>query len=237
MHDNDEQGMCFSLPTPEDPFNDRHAKKDFNRKDIKKNVASQAVERVIVKGKTATLSKETISGKDAEMNNLEQNKEKVMNLRGELKKSLSSGNNLGLKSSVNHKSTKIQMNGKAGCDHERQACENADCPSKFLVLCLNAIEKALRDDGTYNNDEDKPLFANHWGVEFLKFYSIGKDILETSGFSCTIEQIAWVVSIAADTIARKEKEGLSFNSPFLLFLVPSQEKAAKVCYAFVNFMF
>ncbi|CAI0442459.1 unnamed protein product [Linum tenue] len=44
----------------------------------------------------------------------------------------------------------------------------------------------------------------------------GKDILERSGSSCTIEQIAWMVSIAADSITSKEK-GLSFTSPFLLF--------------------
>ncbi|EEF31501.1 dead box ATP-dependent RNA helicase, putative [Ricinus communis] len=157
------QGMCFSLPTLDDPFNERHGRMDINVKDKKKKVNTRE---------------------------------------------------------------KVQLNGN-DLNHQEQACDYSDGPSKFFILCLNAIEKALRHDGTYN-DEEKPLLVNPWGLEFLKFCSIGKDILETSGSSCTIEQIAWIVSIAADAIARKEKEGLSFSSPFLLFLVPSQEKAAKV---------
>jgi hypothetical protein len=68
----------------------------------------------------------------------------------------------------------------------------------------------------------------------LKCYSTGKDILETSGSSCTTEQIAWVVSMAADIIVRKEEEDLSVPSPSFLFLVPSQEEAVKVCYLFLS---
>ncbi|CAI0410757.1 unnamed protein product [Linum tenue] len=149
------QGMCFSLPTPDDPFNDRSGKTDFSKKDSKKTQASKS-------------------------------------------------------------------------NHQRQAGGNSGCPSKFLLLCLNAIESALRLEGLYGKEEDKPLFVDPWGVEFLKCYAGGKDIMETSGSSCTIEQMAWMVSIAADSITRKEKEGLSFTGPFLLFLVSSQEKAIQV---------
>ncbi|CAK7325322.1 unnamed protein product [Dovyalis caffra] len=170
------QGMCFSLPSLDDPFNDRG-----------ENV-------------------------------------KAMNLDTEIKKPLISNNNIG----GDHEKVEVQMNGKVGHGHRRKTQENVDCPSKFLMHSLNEIEKALRHEGTYTNDEDKPLFFSPWGVEFLKCYSTGKDILETSGSSCTIEQIAWVVSIAADIIVRKEKEGLSLPSPFFLFLVPSQEEAVKV---------
>lgn len=62
----------------------------------------------------------------------------------------------------------------------------------------------------------------------MKCYSSGKDILDTSGLSSTDEKIAWVVSSAADSIARKEKEGLTLSSPYLLFLVSTQEKATQV---------
>jgi len=137
-------------------------------------------------------------------------------------------NGLGQKCLVDSEE-KVQVIGKKG-EHGQYgwACENLNHPSKFLIMCLNSIENALRHDGTYISEEDKPLFVNEWGVEFWKYYSTGKDILETSGASSTVEQIAWMFSTAADTIARKEKEGLTFASPFLLFLVPSQEKAAKV---------
>ncbi|KAL2554782.1 P-loop containing nucleoside triphosphate hydrolase superfamily protein [Forsythia ovata] len=100
-------------------------------------------------------------------------------------------------------------------------------PSKFLIMCLNTIQNSLQNDGVLNI-EDKPLFANAWGVEFWNYYSNGQDIMEKSGADSMREQIAWMASAAADTIARKEKEGLSFTGPFLLFLVPSQEKAFKV---------
>jgi hypothetical protein len=219
------QGMCFSLPTPDDPFNDRHEKKDSKRKEPKKKMTSQDDERDFVKGKSAALRK----GTEARNVTLEQRNEKVVNLKDEQKSSMiSTMNGLGQKCLVDSEE-KVQVIGKKG-EHGQYgwACENLNHPSKFLIMCLNSIENALRHDGTYISEEDKPLFVNEWGVEFWKYYSTGKDILETSGASSTVEQIAWMFSTAADTIARKEKEGLTFASPFLLFLVPSQEKAAKV---------
>ena len=109
----------------------------------------------------------------------------------------------------------------------QQSCENSDCPSKFLILCLKSIQSALQQDVIFNFKEDKPLFVNEWGVEFWKCYSSGIDVLETSGACSTLERIAWMISTAADTIARKEKEGIFLTGLFLLFLVPSQEEAAK----------
>ncbi|KAL2512914.1 P-loop containing nucleoside triphosphate hydrolase superfamily protein [Abeliophyllum distichum] len=100
-------------------------------------------------------------------------------------------------------------------------------PSKFLIMCLNTIQNSLQNGGVLNI-EDGPLFANAWGVDFWNYYSNGQDVMEKSGADSTREQIAWMASAAADTIARKEEEGLSFTGPFLLFLVPSLEKAFKV---------
>ncbi|KAJ9684756.1 hypothetical protein PVL29_016968 [Vitis rotundifolia] len=150
--------MCFSLPTPEDPFNERHQKKDSKRQKTKKLVPSQ---------------------QDGGLS--------------------SNGNNTALK------------NGTLDRNH------------------VNVDHQELkRHDVIFNFKKDKPLFVNEWGVEFWKCYSSSIDILETSGACSTLEQIAWMISTAADTIARNEKEGLFLTSPFLLFLVPSQEKVAKV---------
>ena len=218
------QGMCFSLPTPDDPFNDRHERKDLKGKEPKKKISSQDDERGFVKGKSAALR----NGTEARNVTLEQKNEKVVNLMDEQKSSMISMNGLGKKCLVDLEE-KVKVIRKKG-EHGQHgwACENSNHPSKFLIMCLNSIENALRHDGTYISEEDKPLFVNEWGVEFWKYYSSGKDILETSGPSSTVEQIAWIVSTAADTIARKEKEGMTFANPFLLFIVPSQEKAAKV---------
>lgn len=201
------QGMCFSLPTLDDPFNDRNGKLEFQKKETKNKPSARKNEKAFVKGKMKGIEND-----------------KAMSMGSEIRKSLISNNNLG----IDQEKAKVQMNGKAGRGRQRQARENMDCPSKFLMYSLNEIEKALRHEGTYNDDEDESLFVSPWGVEFLKCYSTGKDILETSGSSCTTEQIAWVVSMAADIIVRKEEEDLSVPSPSFLFLVPSQEEAVKV---------
>ncbi|KAG2672328.1 hypothetical protein I3760_13G035300 [Carya illinoinensis] len=203
------EGMCFSLPTLDDPFNDKLGKKDFERKEPKKRVPRQEDGRGFVHGKGAALRKGTQTPNT--------------DFKDKAKSSKISINDL-----VDLEE-KVQVIQNVG-DHGQRGLvrENSNGPSKFLIMCLNSIENALRHDGTFISKEDQPLFVNSWGIEFWKCYSAGKDILETSGASSTVEQIAWMISIAADTIARKEKEGLSFASPFLLFLVPSQEKAAKV---------
>ncbi|KAL6545423.1 hypothetical protein OROGR_009297 [Orobanche gracilis] len=105
---------------------------------------------------------------------------------------------------------------------------NTGCPSKFLIMCLNTIQNALQQKGAFTIDGDRPLFANAWGLEFWNCYANGNDVLDSSRGDSTVDKIAWITSTSADTITMKEKEGLSFNVPFLLYLVPSQEKAFKV---------
>lgn len=210
---NDIQGMCFSLPSPDDPFNDRNGKLEFQTKKSKKKPLARKNEKAFVKGK--------MKGTE---------NEKAMSVGSENKKSLISNNNSG----TGQEKAEVQMSGKVGRGRQRQARENVDCPSKFLMYSLNEIEKALRHEGN-DEEEDESLFVSPWGVEFLKCYSTGKDILESSGTSCTTEQIAWIVSMAADIIVRREEEDLSVPTPSFLFLVPSQEEAAKVYYLFLSY--
>ncbi|KAI6676596.1 hypothetical protein NL676_037392 [Syzygium grande] len=114
------QGMCFSLPTPDDPYNERHGK--------------DALTKNIKNGKSAKSRKGALERNDN------------------------------------------------GSDPVPNIGNNAERPK-------NEQEKDLTSDA---------------------------------------EQIAWIVSIATDSFARKEKEGLSLTSPFLLYLVPTAEKAAEV---------
>lgn len=214
--------MCFSLPTPDDPFNDRHGKMQFQTKETKKKKPLQTDKKAFVKGKSAVLKKGTNGDNNEKVNCLEQMNKKVINLKNEQSKSITSMDNLKQRSATNLGRTEIQLNGKC------VANENSACPSNFLLLCLNSIENTLSNEGTYSVQDEKPFFVNSWGFEFWRCYSSGKDIFEASGSSSTTQQIAWMVSAAADNITRNEKEGFSFSSPFLLFLVPSQEKAAKV---------
>lgn len=161
------EGMCYSLPTPEDPFNERHGKVDLVKK----------------------------KNKNKKRNQLKRGKSPVK------------------KTSLPQNSDKFEEE------------LNTHAPSKFLILCLKNIQ-----DGAINDGEDKSFFVHTWGIEFWKSFTYGKDIIGTNQAHATTEQIAWVAATAADAISRKEKDGLSISSssPFMLFLVPSQEKAAKV---------
>ncbi|GMP22447.1 hypothetical protein CsSME_00000471 [Camellia sinensis var. sinensis] len=228
------QGMCFSLPTLEDPFNERCGTVDLKKKETKKLVPSKVDRGVAINGNSVASRKRT-RGNHAIADHQEKEMVKVKNLGNAQTLSLASIDNVGQKNVVKLGKTKIQLIGETGaaCAQHGQAFEYSGCPSKFLILCLNSIQTALEQDGFFNTEEDKPLFVDTWGIEFWKSYSVGKDILETSGACSTIEQIAWMASTAADTIVRKEKEGLLLTSPFLLFLVPSQEKAIKVCRSFL----
>jgi ATP-dependent RNA helicase DBP3 len=112
--------------------------------------------------------------------------------------------------------------------HSEKDNEISDFPSKFVFWCLSTIENALRHDDAYTDGEGNSFFLNSWGLEFSKCFPTGKNLMDTGGTFATTEQIAWMVSAAADTFVRKEKQDISIDTPFLLFLVPSEKKAVQV---------
>lgn len=215
------QGMCFSLPTPDDPFNDRAGKMEVLVKEAKKRARSQSVGRAV-------------NGKDSESG------------KGFPQKSNSKADNLG-KSVFGHAKEQVKETrsiSNVGENHlvdsgmikQQHESDNSGCPSKFLMLCLKTIQDSLCQADSENVEMVSPFFANAWGLEFWKFYAAGTDILETSPSCSSVEQIAWIVSTAADSIARREKEGVSFSGPFLLYLVPEKEKASEVSISMPIFM-
>jgi len=181
--------MCFSLPSLDDPFNDRQGKPEFKKKDPKNKTKTAPV-----KGKSVPSEKGTTVGNKSHSENENVEANKMADL----------------------------------CCGEQHDNEVSDFPSKFVFWCLSAIENALRHDDAYTDGEGNSFFLNPWGLEFSKHFDTGKDLIDTSGTFATTEQIAWMVSAAADIFVRKEKQGLSLDTPFLLFLVPSEKKAAQV---------
>ncbi|KAL8551701.1 hypothetical protein ACS0TY_000684 [Phlomoides rotata] len=111
---------------------------------------------------------------------------------------------------------------------EHEAESEGDCPSDTLVLCLNSIEDALQQNDDFITERNRPFYANPWGFEFWSYYVSGKDVLEVDVSDSKIEKIAWITATAADTISTMEDEGVSFNGPFLLYLVPSLDKVHEV---------
>lgn len=219
------QGMCFNIPTPEDPFNDRHGKIDTVKN--KKRPADSTVDKTHMDKKRA-LSRNTAAHKDHPNEDVKKEKlSKLEKIENNTTASITVFKSEGKKDVVKPGKTEVPVLLACGNKTDERGHENfQDCPSKFLILCLNTIQNALQHESAFSG-EDEPFFVHKWGVEFWKFYSSGRDIV-ISGADSDLEQIAWVASCAADTITRKEKGGLSFSSPFLLFIVPSQEKAAKV---------
>lgn len=208
------QGMCFSLPTPDDPFNDRPAKKNITAKKDKKRMPVQTNNNVSVKDRGDSKRKTTSDSELVVTNKKEPKATKVTNLVNEETLSVSTEKTW----QENHPNYRKGV-GLGMLQKQVQGIQGR--PSKFHVLCLKTIHDAFPGD-------DEHFIANTWGAEFWKCYSEGKDILETTGVRPTLQQIAWMASTAADSISRKENEGISITCPFLLYLVPSQEDAVKV---------
>ncbi|XP_062202339.1 DEAD-box ATP-dependent RNA helicase 52B-like [Phragmites australis] len=181
------EGMCFSLPTPDDPFNDRH---------LKKRKIDEPTEE------TANAAAKDGNPKKKDRNTKKQQPAKA-----------------GAKAKSKAVPRELEMEREDG----RVEC---DRPSKFLVVCLNAIRDAVApEDGA-----GRIHGAGDWGVELWRCCSAAApcDVLDTSGACATLEQTAWLVSTACDIVARKERLGMFVSCPFLLYLVPSQEKAVQV---------
>jgi hypothetical protein len=175
------EGMCFSLPCPEDPLNERHGKKRRTDDDAAAADADGDHKK---------------KGKDSK----KRPTERAM-----------SGSN-----AIPVRKTKTEEDR---VEHDR--------PSKFLVVCLNAIRDAA---GASDGDSGSIHDTSSWGMELWKSCAASPpvDVLDTSSAYATREQTSWLVSTACDIVARKEKLGVVVSCPFLLYLVPSQEKAVQV---------
>ncbi|PKA47561.1 DEAD-box ATP-dependent RNA helicase 30 [Apostasia shenzhenica] len=187
------EGMCFSLPTPEDPFNEWHEKK-----------------AVSVKNKT---------------------KKNNSNRRGNGNKDPKSARNTDRKLHGKHKSDSVKnLQDTATSVPERKTQDGSfgNAISKFLLLCLKAIEDAWGKEDSLNKDANGVLLGSSWGADFVRICASGLSIVETSGAFATRDQVAWIVSMAADIVTRKDKQGLVASGPFLLFLVSSQDRAVEV---------
>ncbi|CAA7397106.1 unnamed protein product [Spirodela intermedia] len=195
------EGMCFTLPTPEDPFNDLNdpvAKKEMQ-------MSTDLCQR---QKEAASLLRKSNGRKKPVLPVPSKPSSAANGLRHQIGK------------------------GEGGAD-----VDSDDRVSKYLILCLKAIQEASSLDWEMGETDDldqvgtgqqSPLLACKWGIDFWKSRLSGLDIVDSTGDCASREQIAWLVSIASDIIARKEKEGLLVPSPFLVLLVPSQDKASEV---------
>ncbi|GAB2222638.1 hypothetical protein Droror1_Dr00016758 [Drosera rotundifolia] len=203
------EGMCFSLPTLEDPFNDKQGKKDATTNKAKKTKVSRELLKT-----NGHIQKERPLGYQKSMDKLLSKQSKMVK----------SGNDQHLMVPCDKiKSVNIAKTGK-----ETQTLKNPVALSKFLLLCLQSIRDSLLGDRELDTEQQNTIVADKWGVQFWMSYLAGKDVLDTSGTNPSVQQIAWVVSVAADAISSKDEQDGSFTNPALVYLVPSQKDATKV---------
>lgn len=210
--------MCFTLPTPEDPFNDRNDPKAKKEQTMQRN--SSTDKKKMIKEEEVACASPLHNRRSRKSDN---SHEAGLSMST---KTPSEGNDVGL-----------GQHPRGKCRGGRDG-DSEDCLSKYLILCLKAIQDSWSRDSMVEEDgyldrrdmrgRQPPLLACKWGIDFWKSCSSGLDIVDFSGPSTSREKIAWLVSTASDMIARNEKEGLLVSSPFLVFLVPSQEKATEV---------
>ncbi|KAK8939143.1 hypothetical protein KSP39_PZI011426 [Platanthera zijinensis] len=182
------EGMCFSLPTEDDPFNERHEKKKAMEK--KNDSKNQKLNRRDNKRNNSDTDLVT-DAKHQQKLDCDSNEEERI-----------------LKDPIE----KIEGN----------------IVSKFLLLCLKAVEDAWLEEGTLNKGMAGTLLSNSWGADFCKGCSSGSSVMVIGEAFATRDQVAWLVSTAADIITRNEKQGIVVPSPFLLFLVSSGDRAVEV---------
>ncbi|KAG6402212.1 hypothetical protein SASPL_139087 [Salvia splendens] len=221
------QGMCFSLPSLEDPFNERKGKPEPTGKRKRDSKEDWKLKHK----KSPRLKKEFVKGND-QRGRLPGNKTEKSQIveKGKIALHLcikfmgsEIATNLG---KPTHQI--IKREGSKGSWEEMVSDNVSGSPSKFLLMCLNTIQDAMHNGAAISGEKDEPLFASAWGLDFWNCYCTGIDVLEASGADSKREQISWIASTAAGIISMKEKEGVSFTGPFLLYLVPSQDKASEV---------
>ncbi|XP_031488839.1 ATP-dependent RNA helicase DBP3 [Nymphaea colorata] len=216
------EGMCFSAPTLEDPFNERNnVKTDCGRK--RRKLAHQKNDLDPLLSVHKKLPSNCKFGKVLNEDLKEKRAMSSMNIQN--KSPLTAARMAEGQSIMDDqdKSTRKMVVVNGGAATQGRLYRSSDGLPKFLILCLSAIQNSWAHDGL-----EKSLFSNSWGSEFWKACSDGLDILGI-GESCSgKEQIAWLASTFADIVTAREKEGASIDSPFLLFLVPSKERAVEV---------
>lgn len=166
------EGMCFTLPTPEDPFNDRSDPKNKTKKLVTNNKQRD------------TYSK----------------KEEVE-------------------------------------DEEPKSSNSTLEDAKFITLCLNTFKNSSPIDNDKDSDSMKDLLASasSWGIKLWKQCCSRENVVINydKEEDCLIhEHLVWMLSIAFNIFAKNEKEGkvatAAAASPFLLFIVPTQQMATQV---------
>lgn len=235
------RGMCYTLPTPENPFNDTIEQISQKKKGGKKRVLSKSgIEEQHVEKRDAVVQNSYLA-EDEISNPSEKRKKRKRDLldnveTSQLQKKVIQLNKVSKPSEDANKSKK-KKDKLSGTVSSFGHCRISESPNNLQInaipkmvfkTSLDAIRKLKLEECVIPEGAQKLTLNNKWGTEFWKACLKGSNILGASKASFDFEQTAWVVSAAASHVISKVAEGSVICGPMVLYIVVSQEHARKV---------
>ncbi|KAH9317645.1 hypothetical protein KI387_019414 [Taxus chinensis] len=236
------RGMCYSLPTPENPFNDVIEHSSQKKQGGKKKVLSETEVKKQKRGEKRDAGRHETSFAEEEINNSSQKKKKrkkdLMDdtEASQLQKTVFEFDKVckPAEDGIESKQKKDKLSRRASSHGHCRIAEDLSnlqinaIPEMVLKLSLDAIRKIELEDGIMPVGFQKLTLNNKWGTEFWNAYLKGSNILGISKASFDLEQTAWIVSAAASHVINKSMRDSVIRGPMVLYIVASQEHARKV---------
>lgn len=227
------EGMCYSLPTPENPFNDpidRNSGKKFCKKK-KEPSKARVKEQLPAEKKDALPQKRSFFGDEIDkMNWKKQKNEETLMENTEaslLHKTFSQVQDFKLNEDK-QSSQVVSSLGLCRNTVDISRLQRNATPEMVLKLTLDVMRKT-GFGGDVMQEGDRELTSNNkWRTELWEACLKGSNILGSSQASFDLQQTAVVVSAAASHIIDRRKRDSFIHGPMVLIIAASQEHAAKV---------
>lgn len=226
------EGMCYTLPTPENPFNDpidSNSGKKCHKK--KKQEPSARVKEQLPAGKKDTIpQKRSFFGDEIDNTSWKKQKkeETVMeNIEASLlHKTVSLVKDL--KQNEDELSSQVVSSlGLSRSTVDISRFQRSATPEMILKLTLDVVSQTGEAD-VMQEGEYELTSNNKWGRELWEACLKGSNILASSQVSFDLQQTAVLVSAAASHIIDRRRRDSFVHGPMVLIVVASQEQAVKV---------
>eukprot|EP01018_Ginkgo_biloba_P015614 Gb_00735 [translate_table: standard] len=217
------EAMCYSLPTPENPFNDQNNYKSHKKQRNKKQEPSEAGVKIELHKKKRNAVPQKRSFVEEEVNPLLKtipSADKVWKPTADIKDSKQKEDKLTV--------SVVSSPGLCRITEHLNNLRGNVTPGMVFKLTLDAIKQTGFEGGLEKAGHDKMITDNKWGMEFWEACSKGSNVLGIFRASFGLEETAWIVSAAASHVAEKRMRDSLISNPVVLFVVASQEQAVKV---------
>eukprot|EP00250_Pteridium_aquilinum_P019873 c24616_g1_i1 orf=67-1890(+) len=249
------EGMCYTLPTPDDPYNDLYKEKIAKKKgkkdqedgddDLHTKLGNKQVSKIEFYEKKSRAKTPKANG-----SSLSEKVKKTGSQRSGAKESDGSLTEMAIDGLANHTVSNGQKDAlhgelsitekvkwKPSCErclkeNDSWTCVGGDAFEIALCTLLNA--SIITDEQLETNvaielnvRSEKVCIGSKWYWVFWEACGTGSDVLATGRAANTFTQIGGVLAAVAHIAARRVHQILSSN-PIVLFVVQSKEQALQV---------